>query len=344
LHMVLVTSSMLHCYIHNVISTFPDLLNTQDLVREMKRDRDDVIAVAGLTKRFGAITAVDDISFSVPEGELFGFLGPNGAGKTTTIRMLTGILTPNVGAVSIDGIDIQKHPIAAKMQMGIIPEMSNVYIELTAKQNVVLAGRFYGMHRKDVEERTDKLLQQFELSDRKDDRVEGFSKGMKQRVLIASALVHIPKVLFLDEPTSGLDVHSQRLIRAIIREMNDAGTTVFLTTHNIEEANTLCDRVGIINRGALAAIDTPERLKQAFNETQSVEVAFDKPTDIGEIERSGLVNRTERTGDTWRFYTDDPDALAKWILSFAERRKLSFTTLSIEGASLEDVFVTVTEG
>jgi ABC-2 type transport system ATP-binding protein len=187
-------------------------------------------------------------------------------------------------------------------------------------------------------------LQQFELSDRKDDRVEGFSKGMKQRVLIASALVHIPKVLFLDEPTSGLDVHSQRLIRAIIREMNDAGTTVFLTTHNIEEANTLCDRVGIINRGALAAIDTPERLKQAFNETQSVEVAFDKPTDIGEIERCGLVNRTERTGDTWRFYTDDPDALAKWIFSFAERRKLSFTTLSIEGASLEDVFVTVTEG
>jgi ABC-2 type transport system ATP-binding protein len=230
------------------------------------------------------------------------------------------------------------------MQMGIIPETSNVYIELTAKQNVVLAGRFYGMHRKAVEERSDLLLQQFELSDRKDDRVEGFSKGMKQRVLIASALVHIPKVLFLDEPTSGLDVHSQRLIRAIIREMNDAGTTVFLTTHNIEEANALCDRVGIINRGALTAIDTPERLKQAFKQTQSVEVAFDTPTDIGEIERSGLVNRTEQAGDKWRFYTDDPDALAKCVFAFAERRKLSFTAFSIEGASLEDVFVTVTEG
>ena len=310
----------------------------------MKQEHNEVISVSGLAKQFGAVTAVNDISFTVPEGEFFGFLGPNGAGKTTTIRMLTGILTPDTGEVSIGGIDIQKHPIAAKMQMGIIPEMSNVYTELTAKQNVVLAGRFYGMRRKAIEERTDQLLQQFELSDRKDDRVEGFSKGMKQRVLIASALVHIPKVLFLDEPTSGLDVHSQRLIRAIIREMNDAGTTVFLTTHNIEEANTLCDRVGIINHGALAVIDTPERLKQAFKETQSVEVAFDTPTDIGEIERSGFVNRTEQTGDKWRFYTDDPDALAKWVFALAEREKLSFTALSIEGASLEDVFVTVTEG
>jgi ABC-2 type transport system ATP-binding protein len=310
----------------------------------MERKRDEVIAVSGLTKRFGAIAAVDDISFSVPEGELFGFLGPNGAGKTTTIRMLTGLLTPDAGHVSIGGIDITKDPIGAKMQMGIIPEMSNVYVDLTAKQNVVMAGRFYGMRRKAVEERADQLLEQFELSERKDDRVEGFSKGMKQRVLIASALVHIPQVLFLDEPTSGLDVHSQRLIRTIIREMNNAGTTVFLTTHNIEEANTLCDRVGIINRGTLAAIDTPERLKRAFKETQSVEVAFDTPTDMGVIERSGLVNRTEQVGDKWRFYTDDPTALAKCVFALAEREHLSFTALSIEGASLEDVFVTVTEG
>jgi ABC-2 type transport system ATP-binding protein len=166
--------------------------------------------------------------------------------------------------VYIQGINMRRDPIGAKMRMGIIPEMANVYTDLTAKQNVVLAGRFYGMHRKAVNERADQLLEEFELFDRKDDRVEGFSKGMKQRVLIASALVHIPQVLFLDEPTSGLDVHSQRLIRTIIREMNHAGTTVFLTTHNIEEANALCDRVGIINRGTLVAIDTPERLRRAF--------------------------------------------------------------------------------
>lgn len=310
----------------------------------MQPERNAVIAVNGLTKRFGAITAVDDISFSVPEGELFGFLGPNGAGKTTMIRMLTGLLTPDAGDISIGGISLQKRPIAAKMQMGIIPEMSNVYTDLTAKQNVALAGRFYGMSRKAADKRAEQLLEQFELSERKNDKVEGFSKGMKQGVLIASALVHNPHVLFLDEPTSGLDVHSQRLIRAIIREMNDAGTTVFLTTHNIEEANALCDRVAIINRGGLAAIDTPERLKQAFKETQSVEVAFDKPVDVSAIERSGLVIRTEQEGEKWRFYTDEPDTLAKFIFALAEAQYLTFTALSIEGASLEDVFVTLTEG
>jgi ABC-2 type transport system ATP-binding protein len=243
----------------------------------------------------------------------FGFLGPNGAGKTTTIRMLTGLLTPDAGDILIGGVNLQKRPIAAKMQMGVIPEMSNVYTDLTAKQNVALAGRFYGMSKKAAEKRADRLLEQFELSERKNDKVEGFSKGMKQRVLIASALVHNPHVLFLDEPTSGLDVHSQRLIRAIIREMNDVDTTVFLTTHNIEEANALCDRVAIINRGRLAAIDTPERLKQAFKVK-------------------------------WRFYTDNPDALAKHVFAFADQQGLTFTALSIEGASLEDVFVTVTEG
>jgi ABC-2 type transport system ATP-binding protein len=310
----------------------------------MKLKNDEVISVDGLTKRFGAITAVDTISFSVLDGELFGFLGPNGAGKTTTIRMLTGLLTPDVGDILIGGVNLQKRPIAAKMQMGVIPEMSNVYTDLTAKQNVALAGRFYGMSKKTAEKRADRLLEQFELSERKNDKVEGFSKGMKQRVLIASALVHNPHVLFLDEPTSGLDVHSQRLIRAIIREMNDVDTTVFLTTHNIEEANALCDRVAIINRGRLAAIDTPERLKQAFKETQSVEVAFDEPVDVNSIERSGLVIRTEREGVKWRFYTDNPDALAKHVFAFADQQGLTFTALSIEGASLEDVFVTVTEG
>ena len=304
----------------------------------------EVIAVDGLIKRFGAITAVDNISFSVPDGEIFGFLGPNGAGKTTTIRMLTGLLTPDAGEISIGGVNLQKHPIAAKMQMGIIPEMSNVYTDLTARQNVALAGRFYSMSRSAADRRADQLLEQFELSERKNDKVEGFSKGMKQRVLIASALVHNPHVLFLDEPTSGLDVHSQRLIRTIIREMNDAGTTVFLTTHNIEEANALCDRVGIINRGELAAIDTPERLKKAFKETQSVEVAFEEPVDVSAIERSGLVIRTERAGDTWRFYTDDPDALAKYVFAVANEQGLTFNALRIEGASLEDVFVTLTEG
>jgi ABC-2 type transport system ATP-binding protein len=215
---------------------------------------------------------------------------------------------------------------------------------LTARQNVVLAGRFYGKRKSKVEAQADRLLKQFELDDRKDDRVQGFSKGMKQRVLIASALVHAPQVLFLDEPTSGLDVHSQRLIRTIITEMHHEGTTVFLTTHNIEEASALCDRVGIINRGALVAVDTPEQLKKAFQETQSVEVAFDRPIDGYEVVPTSLANRVEKAGDKWRFYTDDPDQLIKHLVGFAQRQGLTLTSLNTYGASLEDAFVKFTEG
>jgi len=310
----------------------------------MERAHNDVIAVRGLTKRFGSITAVNNISFSVTKGEIFGFLGPNGAGKTTTIRMLTGLLTPDAGGIFIGGVDIQKHPIAVKMNMGIIPEMSNVYVDLTAKQNVILAGRFYGMPRRELETRTDRLLQQFELYERRDDHVETFSKGMKQRVLIASALVHIPEILFLDEPTSGLDVHSQRLIRAIITEMNAHGTTIFLTTHNIEEANVLCDRVGIINQGTIAAIDAPEQLKRTFQQTQSVEVSFTKPIDASIVKESGIVNEIEKVGDKWKLYTDDPDQLVKYLTTCAQEHGLTFSSLEICGASLEDAFVKLTEG
>lgn len=305
---------------------------------------DNTLDVRNLTKRFGPIIAVDDLSFSVAQGEIFGFLGPNGAGKTTTIRMLTGLLTPDAGEIMVQGTDVHRDPIRAKMAMGVIPEMSNVYIELTARQNVVLAGRFYGKRKSEVEAQADRLLKQFELDDRKDDRVQGFSKGMKQRVLIASALVHAPQVLFLDEPTSGLDVHSQRLIRTIITEMHHEGTTVFLTTHNIEEASALCDRVGIINRGALVAVDTPEQLKKAFQETQSVEVAFDRPIDGYEVVPTSLTNRVEKAGDKWRFYTDDPDQLIKHLVGFAQRQGLTLTSLNTYGASLEDAFVKFTEG
>jgi ABC-2 type transport system ATP-binding protein len=305
---------------------------------------DNTLDVRNLTKRFGPIIAVDDLSFSVAQGEIFGFLGPNGAGKTTTIRMLTGLLTPDAGEIMVQGTDVHRDPIRAKMAMGVIPEMSNVYIELTARQNVVLAGRFYGKRKSEVEAQADRLLKQFELDDRKDDRVQGFSKGMKQRVLIASALVHAPQVLFLDEPTSGLDVHSQRLIRTIITEMHHEGTTVFLTTHNIEEASALCDRVGIINRGALVAVDTPEQLKKAFQETQSVEVAFDRPIDGYEVVPTSLANRVEKAGDKWRFYTDDPDQLIKHLVGFAQRQGLTLTSLNTYGASLEDAFVKFTEG
>jgi ABC-2 type transport system ATP-binding protein len=304
----------------------------------------NAIEVTSLTKVFDKVTAVDHIDFQVRRGEFFGFLGPNGAGKTTTIRMLAGLLIPDLGDIFIDGIDIRKNPIKAKMKIGVIPEMGNIYVDLTAKQNIILSGRFYGISGRELDKKVDSLLEQFGLYERKDDPAKTFSKGMKQRVNIASAIVHNPEILFLDEPTAGLDVQSQRLIRNIIKEMNHKGTTIFLTTHNIEEANILCERVAIISKGKIAVIDTPERLKRSFEETQSVEISFDKPIDSSLIEESRLASRIEKIGDKWKLYTNNPDKLVKYLAKFAQDQDLIFTSMEICGASLEDVFVKLTEG
>lgn len=305
--------------------------------------QEHAIRVMNLTKYYGKLLAVDHINFEVYKGEVFGFLGPNGAGKTTTIRMLTGLLTPNSGGVFIDGLDITINPIKAKMKFGVIPEKGNTYVDLTARQNIILAGKYYGVPRKELEKKTDSLLDQFGLFERRNSLVKTFSQGMKQRVNIASALVHNPEILFLDEPTLGLDVQSQRLIRNIIREMNQGGTTVFLTTHNIEEANMLCERVGIINKGKIAAIDTPEKLKRTFEQTQSIEVSFNKAIDGNLIKKPGVANRIEKLGDKWKLYTDNPDKLVKYLARFAEDQKLAIVSIQICGVSLEDVFVKLTE-
>ncbi len=309
----------------------------------MKKENNNVIEANALTKRFGNVTAVNQITFSVNEGEIFGFLGPNGAGKTTTIRMLTGLLAPDSGDAFIDGVNVKRNPIKAKMKMGVIPEMGNVYVDLNAQQNIILAGRFYGLPMKELKKRANSLLEQFELYDRKDDPVRTFSKGMKQRVNIASAIAHNPEVLFLDEPMSGLDVQSQRLIRDIINQMNQKGTTIFLTTHNIEEANQLCARVAIINKGKIVVIDRPERLRRTFETTQSVEISFDKCIDDSLIGKGNIVNRVERLGDKWKLYTNNPDKLVKYLAKFAEDKDLTIVSMEICRASLEDAFVKFTE-
>jgi ABC-2 type transport system ATP-binding protein len=268
---------------------------------------ENAIEVTNLTKYYGDVLAVNHISFEVKKGEIFGFLGPNGAGKTTTIRMLTGLLTPDSGDIFIDGVDIRKNTIKAKMKMGIIPEMGNIYVDLTAKQNIIMAGRFYGISKRELDKKADSLLEQFGLYERRNDHVKTFSKGMKQRVNVASAIVPDPEILFLDEPTSGLDVQSQRLIRNIIKKMNQKGTTIFLTTHNIEEANILCERAGIINKGKIVVIDAPERLKRTFEKTQSVEISFHKMIDGSLIEKSGLSSRMEKLEDAFVKLTESKD-------------------------------------
>ncbi|WP_321506673.1 ABC transporter ATP-binding protein [uncultured Methanoregula sp.] len=295
-----------------------------------------------LIKQFGSVTAVNDVSLAVREGEIFGFLGPNGAGKTTTMRMLTGVLTPGSGSVLISGIDIHRHPLEAKMQMGVIPESSTVYGDLSAEQNLHMSGKMYGMPRREREERVDELLTRMGLLEKRHLPVRTFSKGMKQRVSIACAIIHRPRVLLLDEPTSGLDVQSRRLVIETIREMNQQGSTIFLTTHNIEEANTLCQNVCIINKGTIVAQDSPERLKKMFDTTQSVEVSFDRPVTRDMFSGDAIL-RAEPCGDKWRLYTDNPDLVVKYIAGRAERESIGITSLVTSGPSLEEAFVQLTE-
>ncbi len=302
----------------------------------------NAIEAGHLFKRFGAVAAVNDVSLTVRSGDTFGFLGPNGAGKTTTIRLLTGVLMPDAGTVHINGIDIHRHPLDAKMQMGVIPESSTVYGDLSAEQNLHLSGKMYGMPRALRDERIDEILSRLGLSEKRRNPVRSFSKGMKQRVSIACAIIHRPRVLFLDEPTSGLDVQSRRLVIETIREMNGQGSTIFLTTHNIEEANTLCQTVCIINKGKIVAQDSPERLKKMFDTTQSVEVSFDRAVTRDLFAAEGIL-RAEPCGDKWRLYTDSPDRVLKYLVGRAERESLGITSLTTSGPSLEEAFVQLTE-
>lgn len=300
-----------------------------------------VIEADNLTKSFGSFKAVDNVSLSVEKGEIFGFLGRNGAGKTTTIRMLTGVLTPDAGCARICGIEIHKHPMEAKLHMGIIPENGTVYSDLTAEQNILWTAKFYGMEKDAARARAADILSFLELTDRKNDIVRTFSKGMRQRISIACAIVHSPPVLFLDEPTDGLDVYSRRLVIDTIRRMNDEGSTVFLTTHNLEEANELCTTVNVINRGKIIAQGSPEKIKRMFDTEKYVEIAFDQPIRRDQFPRPAFSRVTSR-GDKWRVYTDDPDRTVKDLAAFAEREHATIISIATSTPSLEEAFVQLT--
>jgi len=302
------------------------------------------IRANNLTKYYDELLAVDHVNFEVKTGEIFGFLGPNGAGKTTTVRMLTGISKPTEGTAEIMGYDIQKQSVQAKELMGIVPDISNVYTDLSAWNNLIFTGRLYDIPKAEREERAKELLQLFGLYDRRDDMVDGFSKGMKRRVCIAMALMNKSSILFLDEPTTGLDVQSVLTIRDLIRKQNREGLTIFLTTHNMEEANQMCDRVAIINKGNLIAIDTPERLKRTIKELQSVEVSFQnvKRDLTNDLENFSDVTHVAKHGDKYRIYTDDPSTILPALWEYAETKGLKIITVNTLGPSLEDVFVELT--
>lgn len=321
---------------------------------------DNAIEVENLTKYYGDLLAVDHISFVVCQGEVFGFLGPNGAGKTTTQRMLTTLLEPTEGRILIKGHDLAHDAYSAKRQMGLVPEESNVYDELTAWDNLTFTARLYRIPRSERAAQSRELLETFGLWEKRNVKVAEFSKGMRRRLSIAMGILHKPAILFLDEPTTGLDAQSTRMIRNLIRQLNAEGTTIFLTTHQIEEANQLCDRVAIINHGQIAAIDTPEQLKQALRRVQSVEVALEpdvrepqtlassvEPLNAGQIHAQALANlpgvtTSVKMGDKWRLYTEDPSGLLPQVMEYAKSQKLRVVSLSTLGPSLEDVFLEIT--
>ena len=304
----------------------------------------NAIEVQDLTKYYGDLLAVDHVEFQVEQGEVFGFLGPNGAGKTTTQRMLTTLLKPTEGRILIDGHDLASEAYPAKRRMGLVPEESNVYTELTAWGNLMFTGQLYRVPSDERKKQAQELLEAFGLWEKRDVKVEDFSKGMRRRLSIAMAIIHRPALLFLDEPTPGLDAQSARAIRRLIREMNAEGTTIFLTTHQIEEANQLCDRVAIINHGQIAAIDTPEQLKAAFRKAQSVEVALEPDGQAHGEPLMALpgVTQAVKMGDKWRLYTEQPSALLPQVVDYAREHDLQLLSLCTLGPSLEDVFLQIT--
>ncbi len=302
------------------------------------------IEVSHLVKKFGALTALNDINFSVGEGETFGFLGPNGAGKTTTIRILTGISSPTSGKATIFGHDIVHDTIAARQSMGIVSENSNVYDDLTAWQNMMFSAELYHVGRKEREKKATGLLKIFGLDERRNDKAHGFSKGMKRRLTLAMGLVNSPRLLFLDEPTSGLDVQSNLIIRDVVADLVREGVTVFLTTHNIEEANVMCDRVAIINKGNIAAIDAPESLKKTIQSVQSIEVSFNQSSavQLDGLSRLPMVNDAHKAGDKFKLYTEEPSAVIEGVMAYARTNNLKVISITTLGPSLEDVFIRLT--
>lgn len=246
------------------MTTTSERVPKEGQVRELLSSNRTAIEVHDLVCDYNGLRALHAISFNVLPGEVFGFLGPNGAGKTTTIKILTGQLRPTSGSASVAGCDVVSAREALKPQIGVVFEYQNIYERLSARDNLLFVARLYGVDAA----RVDEVLSMVGLADRADERTSRFSNGMKQRLLIARALLHRPKVLFLDEPTRGLDPNAARDIRAFIAGLGMEGVTVFLTTHYMEEADRLCDRVAILNEGRMVALDTPERLKSAYRDAQ----------------------------------------------------------------------------
>ncbi len=279
----------------------------------------DAIVAEELSYWYGELVAVDHVTFNVAEGEILGFLGPNGAGKTTTVKMLTGQLKPKAGKAILLGMDVAKNVEEVQGDIGVCFETTNLYEQMSAIENLRLFARLFDIRPFDG----DALLKRVGLAGREKDRVESYSKGMKQRLMVARSIVNRPKVLFLDEPTAGLDPTSAENIRSIILEERERGATVFLTTHDMMEADKLSDRVAFMNQGKIVALDTPHNLKQQYGKRALKAKVL---TESGELEDREVILDTPET----------PNAVQEL---FAQEKVV---TIHSEEATLEDIFISIT--
>jgi lipooligosaccharide transport system ATP-binding protein len=298
-----------------------------------------LIRARGLVKRFGELVAVDGIDFDLQRGEAFGFLGPNGAGKTSTMRMIGCVSPVTEGTLSVFGLDPGRDGVQIRGRLGVVPQMDTLDMELTVRENIVIYGRYFGLPRKQLGTRADELLDFVQLTDRANDKVEPLSGGMKRRLTIARSLVNDPEVMLLDEPTTGLDPQARHVVWDRLYRLKQSGVTLVLTTHYMDEAEQLCDRLVVMDKGKIAAEGSPRELIERFSTREVVELRFEgsRPDDFSHW-TDGHVTRVESLPDRVLLYTDDGDAAAHAL----HERGLVPDSVLVRRSTLEDVFLYLT--
>lgn len=303
-----------------------------------------ILIAQDLRKSFGDFEAVKGISLQVARGEVFGLLGPNGAGKTTMISMLTGLLGPSGGQITVDGLDLKSHTHEVKARMGLVPQEMALYLTLSARQNLTFFGRIYGLKGKELRQRVDEVLEMIGLTERADDPIKDYSGGMKRRVNIGAGLLHKPQILFLDEPTVGVDPQSRNAIFESVEALNRAGMSVMYTTHYMEEAQRLCHRVAIVDEGKLIALDTPTSLIRSLGSgVVMLGVTGAAPEDLAErIAQMPAVRSAAQTDGQLKIETQRLQEALMHTLDITNQLDVRITSLEILEPNLESVFLHLT--
>ncbi|MEA2497959.1 MAG: type transport system ATP-binding protein [Actinomycetota bacterium] len=312
------------------------------------RDDAPVIATSELTKVYktarGSLTAVDHLDLEVQPGEIFGLLGPNGAGKTTTVGMLTTRVVPTSGSAFIGGVDVVARPTLAKQLIGVVSQSNTLDRSVSVRENLYFHGRYFGMSARDARGAADETLEKFNLSERANDDVESLSGGMAQRLMLARAILHRPPILFLDEPTAGLDPQSRLSLWEVLGELHAEGQTILLTTHYMEEADQLCDRLAIMDHGRLLALDTPTELKRGVGADTDVKVTTEgDPAALAlHLETMQGVTKVLRVDEVVHVYLKGSSGVVPRLVEFAEDGGFGLTDLSVTEPTLETVFIELT--